>query len=203
MTNKFTKNFRIALAVVGWIFLVISIFTSGQRIFNYFSFFTIESNILAILWFNLASINKDKNNYLYKSEVRGAIAVYLAITSIVFFVLLGKQFSDVNFINSYGLHLIIPILYIYDWLFDKNKQKIKTTVILYWLIFPALFTIYTLIRGSITHWYPYFFLSPIETGSYFHVFEYILGLLVFFLLINLLVFYINNRNVQNLLKGRK
>ena len=159
---------------------------------NYLSFFTIESNVLAIAWFSASCYIQDTKNIIYNPIIRGAILNYMIVTMIVFFALLTGQFSNINFINSYGLHLIMPIAYILDWFIKKPKSKIETKSAFYWLIYPIIYLAYALIRGRITNWYPYLFLTP-ENGSYLNVAKYSVGLLIFFMLIILIIYFLNNK----------
>ena len=41
--------------------------------------------------------------------------------------------------------------------------------VLAWMAFPVLYIAYTLVRGAIAHWYPYFFVDPHHTGGYLFV----------------------------------
>jgi hypothetical protein len=45
---------------------------------------------------------------------------------------------------------------------------VTTAVLPYWLAFPVVFAVYSLIRGPIVQWYPYPFLDPRAHG-YLHV----------------------------------
>ncbi len=38
-----------------------------------------------------------------------------------------------------------------------------------WLSFPVAYIAYTLIRGAIVDWYPYFFVNPHRAGGYLAV----------------------------------
>lgn len=53
------------------------------------------------------------------------------------------------------------------------------------MVFPVLWAIYTIIRGRMVNWYPYFFLNPDLVGGYAAVGIYALGLSVFILLVAL------------------
>ena len=50
-----------------------------------------------------------------------------------------------------------------------------------WLVFPAAYLIYSLIRGPATEWHPYPFLDPRSAGGYGRVAAYSALVLVIFL----------------------
>jgi hypothetical protein len=63
----------------------------------------------------------------------------------------------------------------------------------YWLIYPLIYVVYTLIRGAISSFYPYPFLSPAKIGGYGVVFLYCLAIFVAFLLVSWLLILLGNR----------
>ena len=83
------------------------------------------------------------------------------------------------------LHTVIPILYILFWLVYIPKALIKWKNIFVWLIFPFLYLVCILIRGSFAGYYPYPFVDVNQIG-YNKVFLNSLGMLAVFLLISIL-----------------
>ncbi len=84
------------------------------------------------------------------------------------------------------LHLIIPILFIIYWLVWAPKQDLKWNCFWPWLIYPLVYVVYSLIRGSMFDFYPYPFLN-LSTIGFVHVFLNSLGLTLVFLLFSLLI----------------
>jgi hypothetical protein len=84
------------------------------------------------------------------------------------------------------LHTVIPILFILLWLIFISKARLKWKNIFTWLIFPFLYLIYILIRGSFAKYYPYPFLDVNQLG-YGQVSLNSLGMLVLFLLASILL----------------
>ncbi|NQT30565.1 MAG: Pr6Pr family membrane protein [Candidatus Saganbacteria bacterium] len=191
--------YRLLFVVVGWGAFFHSFFVDFGHLVDFFSYFTIQSNLLIICWFTLAVLTNSQSrlgSFIRRPAVRGALTLYITVTMIVFFAILFKPNLGLDFITSYVLHLIIPLSYIIDWFIDRPRHKIKITTALCWLIYPIIFCIYSLIRGKFVGWYPYFFLSPIRMGSYERVDVMIAGLTVFFVVIMLIVYYLNNKLVQ-------
>eukprot|EP01133_Synstelium_polycarpum_P027206 gene27206-32773_t len=110
-------------------------------------YFTIESNILAVIVLLVGAI-RDPQSQAWQS-IRGAVTLYMVITGIIYAVLLADIDVNLNdaWINS-ALHRILPLVMLLDW----------------WLLFPVVYGVYTLIRGSIVDWYPYPFMDPRHQG---------------------------------------
>ena len=54
----------------------------------------------------------------------------------------------------------MPIVVFLDWLIVPPSSTISMREATWWLGFPVVWTIYTMIRGAIVDWYPYPFLDP-------------------------------------------
>jgi len=136
---------------------------------NFFSFFTIESNIVAALVFIITSIRhltgKDTANL---TLWHGAAALYMTITGIVYITLLSGLEESLNtptpWVNV-TLHYIFPVIAFLDWFIDRPIKHVTFKQSLIWIVFPVLYLIYSLVRGIFTNWYPYPFLNP-ATGGY-------------------------------------
>lgn len=126
------------------------------------SYFTMLSNIMAVaLFFYLGVVSKPVKNI---DTIRGAITLYLCITGLVVYFILSKYPLTIPvWVNSI-VHQIMPIAVFAEWLIVSARQKLSYRLSVYWLIFPVLFVIYTLIRGSFINWYPYPFLNPLFGG---------------------------------------
>jgi len=139
---------------------------------NFFSFFTIESNILAVVSLLVgAFLIYAKKRSKRADYFRGAVTLYMVITGIVFSVLLsgieGVALTAVPWDNVV-LHYIIPVAIALDWIADR-PVPISFKKALPWLFFPIAYLAYSLIRGPIVSWYPYPFLNP-ANGGYGKVF---------------------------------
>jgi hypothetical protein len=64
----------------------------------------------------------------------------------------------------------MPIAVALDWLIDPPRSPLDPRrAVLWWMAFPTLYIAYTLLRGPLAHWYPYFFVSPHHPGGYLRV----------------------------------
>ena len=136
---------------------------------NFFSFFTIESNILAaiILLVSAYGALAQKRSATF-ALVRGAAVLYMVTTGIVYALLLsGLEVSlqtTIPWVNTV-LHYLMPVVLLVDWLIDPPRRRISFKQASIWLVFPVLYLGYSLIRGAVTEWYPYPFLNP-DNGGY-------------------------------------
>lgn len=135
---------------------------------NFFSYFTIESNILAAFVFMVMGSAGILGITLKKRTLfRGAAVLYMVITGIVYASLLSGLDVDLGvtapWINVI-LHYIMPIAVLLDWFIDPPDNHIPFKSALIWTTFPLLYLIYSLVRGEITNWYPYPFLNPATNG---------------------------------------
>jgi hypothetical protein len=62
------------------------------------------------------------------------------------------------------LHSVIPAYTLIYWLIYSEEKNLKIPSVLIWLLYPIVYIVYILIRGSISGFYPYFFLNISETG---------------------------------------
>jgi hypothetical protein len=184
--------YHIIFAIIGWSAFIYSFFADYNHLVNFFSYFTIQSNLLVICWFTL-SIWKDKFSFTRSPIIRGGLLVYITVTMIIFFTLLFKEYVGLSLVTTYVLHLILPLSFIVDWFLDKPRERIKLKSALGWIIYPTIYCLYTIIREMLVGWYPYYFLSPIRMHSYINVGIAITGLTVFFLVITLIVYKLNNK----------
>lgn len=169
---------RIALAI-----LVIAAITTqllhtietGRSVANFFSFFTIESNILAaciLLCFGILGLKNDAwKPRAFLSYARGAVTLYMTMTGIIYIILLsGNETSlqtTIPWVNVV-LHYIMPVAMFVDWLLHPPAKPVVYRQAIWWLTFPVAYLFYSLIRGPMVGWYPYPFLNPI-LNSWSHV----------------------------------
>ena len=135
---------------------------------NFFSFFTIESNIIAALLFIAsAALTVRGGQSTTLTILRGAATLYMVVTGVVYGVLLsGLEESlqtPIPWVNAV-LHYIMPAAVLLDWCIDIPKRHMLFKRALVWLAFPAAYLLYSLVRGSIVGWYPYPFLNPSYNG---------------------------------------
>ncbi len=167
------------LAGITWFALVLQLklslgttpttgFTALKTVINFFSYFTILSNLLVAvsLTSSLVLPGSALGSFFSAPIVTSAIAVYIFIVGLVYNLVLRNIWEPTGWqlVADNLLHVIIPLLYVLYWIFFIPKQTLHWKNILPWLIFPALYLGYSLIRGTIDNWYPYPFVDAGKLG---------------------------------------
>jgi hypothetical protein len=134
---------------------------------NFFSFFTIQSNILAVVaLFGLVLVPRERRTPLVDG-LRGAAVLYMAITGVVFALLLSGMQEELQTTFSwvdFTVHKLMPVVLVADWLLDPPRHRLPRWTVIAWLAFPAAWLTYTLIRGASVDWYPYPFVDVSRLG---------------------------------------
>jgi hypothetical protein len=161
------RGLRLAAAGLGIAALTTALVQGTGSVANFFSFFTVESNVLAVVVLvGGAVLTGCPRGWPY---FRGAVTLYLAITGIVYALLLSDVDVQLSaqWVNS-ALHQILPLFLLADWILFPPWPRASYRKALGWLAFPLAYVAYSLIRGPVVDWYPYPFLDPRPHG-YLHV----------------------------------
>ncbi|WP_136053761.1 Pr6Pr family membrane protein [Microbacterium sp. K24] len=158
---------------------------------NFFSFFTIESNVLAAVALAIGGIwaLRQKDAKLVEPRWLAVLLVcastYMIVTGVVYNTLLRgiplPQGSTVPWSNEV-LHVVIPLIMLLDVLFAPRRRALGWGTVGIAAIFPIVWVVYTLIRANLViapatgnpYWYPYPFLDPHQSGGYVAVSLYVL-----------------------------
>ena len=142
---------------------------NGHSVVNFFSFFTIQSNIIGVVAITIAALAGPRaRSSVWLSQLRGAATLYMAITGMIFSLLLSGADvqTPIPWVNS-TLHYVFPLFIVIDWLVDRSVRPLSFKQGLIFLSYPVAYGIYSLIRGPIVDWYPYPFLDPRTNGYTF------------------------------------
>jgi hypothetical protein len=158
---------------------------------NFFSYFTIQSNLIAVAVFLVGAVRRDAPSRTW-DLVRGASVVYMTVTFVVFALLLSGINVDTRlaWVNTV-VHQVMPIAVVADWLIDPPSQRISFRTTLVWLVYPVLWIAYTLVRGAFAGWYPYPFLNP-TNGGYGSVAVYVVAIFAFGIVLCAVVAWLGN-----------
>lgn len=135
---------------------------------NFFSFFTVLSNMFASVMLLASALAVHRGIHSKRlNRFRGAAALFMVLTGVVFAVLLSgldaRVLTAVPWDNTV-LHYIMPIVMLIDWIVDPPRPTLTMRDALWWLMIPVAYVGYSLIRGPIVNWYPYPFLDPSNGG---------------------------------------
>lgn len=135
----------------------------GRSVINFFHFFTIESNVAAACALIVAASSGRAGMF------RGAVTLYIAATGVVYIWLLSgleeALQTTLPWVNAV-LHYLTPAAVVTDWIIDPAiLPRHYARTVAWWMVYPALYCLYSLVRGAITGWYPYPFLDPRIHGA--------------------------------------
>lgn len=164
---------------------------------NFFSFFTIQSNILAAAMLVAAALVRRPERGALFDATRGAVTLYITITGVVFALLLSGQQEEldthIGWVN-FVVHTLIPVVLVLDWLIEPARNRLPLWVAGAWLGYPAVWFAYTLARGAAVDWYPYPFVDVAEHG-YARVLANAVVLVVAFAAASAVFLLVGNREV--------
>ena len=173
---KLNSRFFAIIAIVGWFAVVLQLYliiinrvvSLSETIVRFFSFFTIQTNILVAVCFTFLWLKPKSKWGLFFSKPKNttAITLYITIVGLVYNAILRFLWAPTGSqkVVDELLHLVIPILVLLYWILFVPKKTLEFKDIFPWLIFPALYLVYTLIRGAFFSFYPYPFIDVILLG---------------------------------------
>lgn len=179
----------------------------GTSITNFFSFFTIDSNVFSMVLMAIGAVLllRRTPDPRWFHAARASVVTYMVTTGVVYNLLLRgielPQGATLGWSNEV-LHVVAPIYLLIDWLFAPGRKPLSYRVVWIVIVFPIVWAVYTLIRGPLTpdevygkeHWYPYPFLNPdLAATGYVSVSFYILLISAIISLAGLGVVWVSRR----------
>ena len=147
----------------------------ATKLVNFFSFFTIQSNLIAGATLAIGAIvlirTRDGVDPGWFAVLRLCATTYMVTTGVVYNLLLRgiplPQGQTVGWTNEV-LHVVVPLVMLADWLFAPGIRRLGWKKVGIVVIYPIVWAVYTMIRGPFVHdettgadsWYPYPFLNP-------------------------------------------
>lgn len=133
--------------------------------FNFFGYFTNQSNIIAAIAFGASAIFifAGRAQAQWVIYLRALATVVMAIVGIVYNTLLANAGLDDSFNLQWSndiLHVVIPLYAVLDWVLFGDRPKLPFARLWVMLIYPIIWLIVVLIRGATDGWVPYPFLDP-------------------------------------------
>jgi len=135
------------------------------RVIRFFSYFTIQSNLLVAITSAMLALAPRRDGRLFR-VLRLDALFGISVTLVTYAVLLAPQ-HDPDGLNAWtnaGLHYVAPAMAIGGWLLFGPRPRIDENTLLLALIWPALYIGYTLWHGAVSDWYPYPFIDAAQLG---------------------------------------
>ncbi|MGI8434357.1 MAG: Pr6Pr family membrane protein [Nocardioidaceae bacterium] len=154
--------------------------SAAERVLRFFSYFTIQSNVLALVTAAALVARPDHDGRAWRL-LRFAAVLGMTTTFIVYYVALRPilDLEGLPRVTDAMFHYLGPVLVLSGWLLFGPPGRVTRSIALSVLVWPIVYLIYTQLLGAATGWYPYPFLDADEHS--------LSGVLLNALLITLLV----------------
>lgn len=159
------------IATLGWLALAIqlhiligSVPTITGAVVKFLGYFTILTNILIAVSMTACA---RRSGFFARPAVSAALATYIATVLLVYEVLLRSlwQPTGLQFVADLLLHNVVPIVYLGWWLAFVLKGQLQWHDVRLWLLYPAGYALYAIVRGELLGDYPYPFIDVIALGA--------------------------------------
>ncbi len=156
----------------------------GSIVF-YFSFFTILTNLAAVLTHAAALFAWPA--IFASPAIRGGVAVAISVVALVYWALLSSIWEPQGLflLCDILLHYATPAIFIMWWLVAGRDGSLSLHHVAAWLLYPIAYAAYVLARAPIAGEVPYPFLNASISG-WTSVFVTICGIAILFAVIGLL-----------------
>lgn len=168
--------------------LVHNVFRPGE----YFAYFTIQSSMIAAVtlavagWWHRGTYPET----LLLARVRLSVVCYSSVTAIVYNLLLRglpPAAADAGYhwpvIPNEILHVWAPLLIALDFVLSASSARLRWRSVFTVLLYPVAWILFSVGRGLVTGWWPYWFLNPTGAGGVTGMLIYVVGIAVFMLVL--------------------
>lgn len=173
------------------------------RPFEYFAYFSIVTAIIAGCLLIVTGIRLlvDLDDSKRVEIARLSLTVAMIVVGVVYHALLSDVANDVRdgdyawpvfpneFIHTYG-----PVLIVIDYLLSVKSSKLRIRAASWAVVFPLVWLVFSVIRGTITNWWPYWFINPNGDAGVVGMISYIAAIAVFFLILGFAVLGLKKLN---------
>ena len=163
---------------------------------EYFAYFSIVTAIVAGLFLVATGVGLVRNQEDSKriEIARLSFTVAMIVVGVVYHLLLADAPGDVRdgdyvwpVLPNEVIHTYGPILIVIDYLLSHKAFRLKLRAALWVAVFPLTWLVFSVIRGLVTNWWPYWFINPNEEGGVPGMLTYIAAITSFFLILGFLV----------------
>lgn len=167
-----------------------------------FRLFTNQSNLLVVVWV-FAELMRTHNNRkntqktVAYSFFRGGLTVYIFMTFLVYHIFLRHAYlvEGPNAIINIITHYVIPAAYILDWYWTEERQIYRMKYVLFWMVYPSLYTLVGIVYGKITGTFPYEYLNW-ELESFGYIILYGIMALMIFVIAGIVCVLVNQQTLR-------
>lgn len=184
-----------------------NVFRPGE----YFAYFTIDTSMVAAVALAVAAYfawtGRPETKVL--TIVRLSVVTYALVVSIVYNALLrGMPPAAVDGDYKWPqapnevLHVWAAVFILLDWLISQPLVRLRIRAIFWTLLFPLAWAVFSIVRGIITGWWPYWFIDPNDPGGIPQMVMYIVGIMVFMIVMAFLSLMLSRATHRLLVRNK-
>jgi hypothetical protein len=157
------------------------------------AYFTIQSNILVLLALLYFIFSPEPGRF--RAILRGCVLLCIMATGLIFHIILvpalPEYFAEGLAFRHHITHTIAPLGFFLDWLLFDHSKQLRYSDARYWLIYPFLYWLSSVIQGIYSGMYPYFFfdVQAIGLGA---TFLWLVALIAIFSVIGLILVWVDS-----------
>lgn len=172
MLQSLKRPYAALAALIGWFALALQFYlivenapafgeTAVQATVRFLSYFTVLTTIFASLCLGAAALNLEPSRRFARPNAQTAAAVYIFVVAAVYILFLRGLWNPAGAqkLADDLLHYAMPAIYLVYWAAFVEKSGLMFRSAVDWLIFPAVYLVYVLIRGVFIGQYPYPFID--------------------------------------------
>ena len=135
------------------------------RIFDYFTYFTILSNILVAVILTMMFLKPGRDSRVFR-VLRLDTVLMITVTGIVYNLVLAGSAKNIGWqVPANALeHIITPLVTVIVWLLVGPRGWINGRTIAWAFVLPVGWLVFALVRGAVIGAYPYPFLDVVTLG---------------------------------------
>ena len=143
-----------AIALIAGVALVVQFILLIDRdgsVVNFFSYFTIESNILVLIASAMIFVKADRGGTAF-GILRLAGLVGITITGIIFSTVLAGsvELNGIDWWTDKAFHYVVPAMAVIGFVIIKPRTRLDKSA-LWFMVWALGWLAYTLIRGAVSH----------------------------------------------------
>lgn len=209
MTNSYLRKLASVSALLGWAAILLQLTLSLNLVISdgrglwmglviYFGYFTILTNILAAVALSAQAVQSSAAlvQFWRRPNVITAITGAIGIVGLVYFFILRQLWNPQGWqwLADVMLHYLMPVLFVIYWWLSVPTRVLAWRTLPTWLIYPAAYFVYVLLRGAVTGLYPYPFVDVTVLGMVSVLINAMLMLAAFSTVMVLLLVINHHRN---------
>lgn len=135
----------------------------GPTLWGLAGFFTILTNALMAGTMLTIAATGQRRSFGWMSM----LTMSMIVVALVYHIMLAHlyNFTGLNWWTDQAFHTLLPALMVWFWLMESTRNNPRGGQPVWWLIWPAGYAVYALMRGALTGWYPYPFLDVGALGA--------------------------------------